>query len=109
MRIEGGILSRADDMVNVRGVNVYPSAVESVVRRFGEVAEYRATVATTGSLRELSVEIELASGVDGGSNIATLVASALRESLGLTVPLRVVDANTLPRFEMKARRFVITD
>ncbi len=108
-RIEGGILSRADDMVNVRGVNVYPSAVESVVRRFGEVAEYRATVATTGSLRELSVEIELASGVDGGSNIVTLVASALRESLGLTVPLRVVDANTLPRFEMKARRFIITD
>ena len=46
-------------MVNVRGVNVYPSAVESVVRRFGEVAEYRATVATAGSLRELSVEIEL--------------------------------------------------
>lgn len=108
-RIEGGILSRADDMVNVRGVNVYPSAVESVVRRFGEVAEYRATVATTGSLRELSVEIELASGVDGGSNVAVLVASALRESLGLTVPLRVVEANTLPRFEMKARRFLVRD
>jgi phenylacetate-CoA ligase len=108
-RIEGGILSRADDMVNVRGVNVYPSAVESVVRRFGEVAEYRATVATTGSLRELSVEIELTSGVDGGSNVAALVASALRESLGLTVPLRVVEANTLPRFEMKSRRFVIRD
>ena len=47
-------------MVSVRGVNVYPSAVESVVRRFREVAEYRATVATRGSLRELSVEIELA-------------------------------------------------
>ena len=45
-RLEGGILSRVDDMVSVRGVNVYPSAVESVVRRFHEVAEYRATVAT---------------------------------------------------------------
>ena len=108
-RIEGGILSRVDDMVNVRGVNVYPSAVESIVRRFHEVAEYRATVAATGALRELSVEIELAGGVDGGSNVATRVASALRESLGLTVPLSVVGANTLPRFEMKARRFVIKD
>ena len=108
-RIEGGILSRVDDMVNVRGVNVYPSAVESVVRRFGEVAEYRATVAKTGALCELSVEIELVSGIDGGSNVAALVTSALRESLGLTVPLRVVEANTLPRFEMKARRFVIRD
>ncbi len=63
-RLEGGILSRADDMVNVRGVNVYPSAVESVVRRFGEVAEYRATVAANGSLRELLVEIELMAGID---------------------------------------------
>jgi phenylacetate-CoA ligase len=107
-RVDGGILARVDDMVNVRGVNVYPSAVESVVRRFGEVAEYRATVATTGSLRELSVDIELISGVDGASNVAALVASALRESLGLTVPLRVVEAGTLPRFELKARRFIIS-
>ena len=47
-------------MVSVRGVNVYPSAVEAIVRRFAEVAEYRATVAANGSLRELSLEIELA-------------------------------------------------
>ena len=108
-RLDGGILARADDMVNVRGVNVYPSAVEAVVRRFGDVAEYRATISTNGSLPELSVEIELMHGTDGASRIAADVASALRESLGLTVPLRVVEANTLPRFEMKARRFVITD
>ena len=43
-RLDGGILTRVDDMVNVRGVNVYPTAVESVVRRFAEVTEYRATV-----------------------------------------------------------------
>ena len=93
-------------MVNVRGVNVYPSAVESVVRRFTEVAEYRATVAANGSLRELSVEIELSPGAAGQSEVAGRVADALRESLGLTVPLRVVETNTLPRFELKARRFV---
>ena len=108
-RLEGGILARLDDMVSVRGVNVYPSAVESVVRRFAEVTEYRATVGSHGSLRELAVEIELASGVDGRSDVAAHVAAALRESLGLTVHLHVVGANTLPRFEMKARRFVITD
>jgi phenylacetate-CoA ligase len=108
-RLDGGILARGDDMVNVRGVNVYPSAVESVVRRFSEVGEYRATVAATGSLRELSVEIELMPGVDGTSDVASRVAGALREGLGLTVPLRVVDAGTLPRFELKARRFVVSD
>ena len=108
-RLEGGILARADDMVNVRGVNVYPSAVESVMRRFAEVGEYRATVGVNGSLRELSVEVELTPGADGPTDVAKRVGAALRESLGLSVPLRVVEANTLPRFELKARRFVIQD
>ena len=108
-RLEGGVLARLDDMVSVRGVNVYPSAVESVVRRFGEIAEYRATVSSHGSLRELSVDIELTNGVDGRSDVAAHVAAALRESLGLTVRLRVVDAGTLPRFELKSRRFVIEE
>jgi len=106
-RLEGGVLSRADDMVNVRGVNVYPAAIESVVRRFHEVAEYRATVASGGSLRALTLEIELLAGADGASNVAARIGAALREALGLMVPLRVVDAGTLPRYELKARRFVV--
>jgi phenylacetate-CoA ligase len=108
-RLDGGILARVDDMVNVRGVNVYPSAVESVVRRFTEVGEYRATVSARGALRELSVEIELTPNADEQADVARRVADALRESLGLAVPLRVVATNTLPRFELKARRFVIGD
>jgi phenylacetate-CoA ligase len=96
-------------MVNVRGVNVYPSAVESVVRRFSEIGEYRATVSAHGALRELSVEIELTASADGQADVARRVGDALRESLGLAVPLRVVATNTLPRFELKARRFVIGD
>jgi phenylacetate-CoA ligase len=106
-RLEGGILSRVDDMVNVRGVNVYPSAVEAVVRRFADVAEYRATVSARGALFELSIDIELAGGVDGHADVAARVAAALREALGLTVPLKVVESGTLPRFELKSRRFVI--
>ena len=107
--LEGGVLSRVDDMVNVRGVNVYPAAIEAVVRRFDEVAEYRATIGNTGSLRELAVEIELVTGTDGASSVSTRLADALRDALGLRVPLKVVDAGTLPRFELKARRFVIVD
>jgi phenylacetate-CoA ligase len=106
-RLEGGVLARADDMVNVRGVNVYPTAIESVVRGFREIAEYRATVCTNGSLRELSLDIELMAGADGASNVRAQVVAALRDALGLTVPVHVVDAGTLPRFELKARRFVI--
>jgi phenylacetate-CoA ligase len=107
-RIEGGIVARVDDMINVRGVNVYPSAVEAIVRRFSDVAEYRATVTTAGALREMSIEIEPVTGVDGRGMVGML-REALRESLGLTIPLHIVEAGALPRFEMKARRFVIQE
>jgi len=105
-RLEGGVLTRVDDMVTVRGVNVFPTAVEAIVRRFPEVAEYRATVATKGSLRELTLEIELVPAVDGES-VPSRLNAALSEALGLSVPLRVVESGMLPRFEMKGRRFVI--
>jgi phenylacetate-CoA ligase len=106
-RLEGGVLARADDMVNVRGVNVYPSAVEAVMRCFEEVAEYRATVASHGSLRELSIEIELMPGAPATSAVEGRLGAAFRETLGLAVPLSVVEPGALPRFEMKARRFVV--
>ncbi|HKY23012.1 MAG TPA: AMP-binding protein [Vicinamibacterales bacterium] len=108
-RLEGGILARVDDMVNVRGVNVYPSAVEAVVRRFAEIAEFRATVSSNGSLRELSIEVEVTSGGDAVAPVVARLRDDLRESLGLTVPVKAVDAGFLPRFEMKARRFIIED
>ncbi len=107
-RLDGGILSRVDDMVNVRGVNVYPSAVEAIVRRFSEVTEYRATVTSDGSLRELSVEVELGADTRSVPAVTEKLGAALRDSLGLTVPLTVVEPGALPRFEMKARRFVIS-
>ncbi len=106
-RLNGGILARTDDMVNIRGVNVYPTAIESVVRRFPQVLEFRSTVSQTGALRRLSLEIELtANAPDPGATTAEL-ARRLREALGLNVPVEIVAAGSLPRFEMKARRFVI--
>jgi phenylacetate-CoA ligase len=105
-RLEGGILARADDMVNVRGVNVYPTAIESVVRAFPEVVEFRATVAQAGALRSLSLEIEPNGGGLDRRALAARVSLRLREALGLGVPVQVVDPGSLPRFELKARRFV---
>ena len=106
-RIEGGILARAYDMVNVRGVNVYPTAIESVTRRFPEIAEFRSTVSRAGAIRSLSIEIELVRGVEDGSTVVAELSRRLREALSLTVPIKVVEAGALPRFEMKARRFVV--
>jgi phenylacetate-CoA ligase len=106
-RLEGGILARADDMVNIRGVNVYPASIESVVRGFAEVVEFRSTVSRHGAMRALDLDIELAPTVADGAGVAARVSQQLREALGLTVPVHVAAAGSLPRFEMKARRFVV--
>lgn len=108
-RVDGGILSRADDMVCIRGVNVYPTAVEAVVRRFPEVTEYRSTVSTRDSLRALDIELELEPGTADQATVSARVAQALQEAMGLSVPVRVVATNALPRFELKASRFVVAD
>ena len=106
-RLEGGIKSRADDMVNVCGVNVYPTAIEAVLRAMDEIVEYRATVESGGALRALSIEIELAPSTPEPDAIASRAARRLREALGLNAPVVVVGQGTLPRFEMKAKRFLV--
>jgi phenylacetate-CoA ligase len=107
MRLEGGILGRADDMINVRGVNVYPASIEAVVRRFAEVVEFRSIVTRAGALRALRVQVDLAPDVADGDASAAAIAAHLRQVLGLTVPVEVVEAGSLPRFEMKASRFTV--
>ena len=108
-RLEGGILARADDMVAVRGVNVYPAAIEDVVRRFADVAEFRSVVGWHGAMRSLAIDIEVVLGVGDPAGVAHHVAHAIRVALGLNVPVTPLTPGTLPRYEMKARRFVVED
>jgi phenylacetate-CoA ligase len=105
-RLEGGIRARADDMINIRGVNVYPAAIESVVHRFPEVMAFRSIVSKAGAMPSIRVELEVGPAGDT-AGAAAKVALQLREALGLTVPVHVVQPGTLPRFEMKAVRFVV--
>jgi phenylacetate-CoA ligase len=98
--LEGGVLGRADDMMIVRGVNIYPSAVEQILHGFPEVVEYRLTARKHGALDELVVEVE--DRLDEPARIA----EELRIRLGLKVEVHAVPAMSLPRFEGKGRRFV---
>ena len=107
--LEGGIRARADDMINIRGVNVYPAAVESVVREFADVVEFRSTVSRSGAMRALAVDVEVGAAAADRTAVAARVAQRLREALGLGVSVRNVEPGSLPRFEMKARRFVVED
>jgi phenylacetate-CoA ligase len=95
-------------MVNIRGVNVYPTSIESVVRGIPEILEFRSTVSQPGVVRTLTMEIEIdGNGIEDTSAVSSRLVRQLRSALGLTVPVRIVGQGTLPRFEMKARRFVI--
>jgi len=104
-RFEGGIVGRADDMVTVRGVNVFPAAVENIVRRFQEVDEFRVTVRTVKHMDEMDVEVELADGADSG--VVGQIAQALDSALSFRPIVRVAARGGLPRFEMKAKRFFV--
>jgi phenylacetate-CoA ligase len=103
--LPGGIIGRVDDMVVVRGVNVYPSAVESVLRGFAEIAEFRVVHRDAGPMSGLEVEVEFGPlPADIPGKVAE-ISTALRASLSLRVPVRPVPPGSLPRFDMKARRW----
>ncbi|MGZ4972862.1 MAG: phenylacetate--CoA ligase family protein [Limisphaerales bacterium] len=104
--LEGGILGRIDDMVVVRGVNVYPSAFEDLLRNFAQVAEYQVEVDKTKPLTEIHLQVEP---VDAGanSNLADEIQTALQDTFHLRVPVTIVAPGSLPRFEMKAKRWKV--
>jgi phenylacetate-CoA ligase len=104
LALEGGILARSDDMVIVRGVNVYPSAVEEILRSCG-VSEFRVEIHSERALPEMMVQIERESGPDDPP-LADRAASALRNALGFRVLVSSVSPGSLPRFEGKAKRWV---
>jgi phenylacetate-CoA ligase len=103
-RLKGGILGRADDMVIVRGMNIFPSAIEGVLREFPEVNEFRIEVFSRREMAELRVLIDAPAGTDAA--FAQLVAERLHDRLLLRVPCELVQSGSLPRFELKARRVV---
>jgi phenylacetate-CoA ligase len=105
-RLEGGILGRYDDMITVRGTNVFPAGVEAIIRGFAEVAEFRVTITGTASLAEVEVEIEPVADCAGVDRLGEQVARAIQNTLSFRAGVRTVACGTLPRFEMKARRFV---
>jgi len=106
MRLDGGVIGRVDDMVTVRGVNVFPSAIENLVRVYQEVDEFRVTVTKRGVLDDLMIEIELADGADPQA-IPAAIGQVINTNLGFRPMVVAVPRETLPRFELKAKRFLV--
>ena len=103
-RMDGGIIGRIDQMLIVRGVNIFPSSLESIVRSFPCVQEFRVIVEKIHAMDELLIIVEVA-----GDNPEDVVKAIEREAahrLGLRIGVELA-AQPLPRFEMKASR--VTD
>src|SRR5579871_779974 len=105
VRLDGGIRGRVDDMIVIRGNNVHPSALQTILHRLPEVAEYRMEVDRTEALPVLRIEVEPHPGVAGDA-LAQRVEHAIRTELLFRAEVRAVPPGSLPRFEMKAHRLV---
>ena len=84
----------------IRGVNIFPSAVEQILRNIPEIDEYRMTARSDREMDVLSIEVE------DSLNEPKRIVEALRRGLGLTVDVRCVELGSLPQFELKGQRFV---
>ena len=98
--LDGDVLGRADDMMIVRGVNVYPSSVEKILLSFPEVVEYRLIVRKVSEMDRLLIEIE------DRLEQPDRVREELRLRMGLKVEVQCVPLGSLPRFEGKGKRFI---
>lgn len=98
--LDGGVLGRTDDMMIIRGVNVFPTSVESILREIPEVVEYRMTATKSGQMDQLKIELET------NGDVVVTVSELLNTRLGLRIDVTQVASGALPRFEAKGKRFV---
>jgi phenylacetate-CoA ligase len=99
--LQGGVLSRTDDMVVIRGINIHPSSIDAIVRTFPEIGEYQVEIDQRTALAELRLTVEAA------AETATALAQKLRSTFSLRIPVTAADPGTLPTFEVKAKRWNI--
>ena len=98
--LDGGVLGRSDDMMVIRGVNVFPSSIESIIRRLDPTVEFRMIVTKCGEMDTLAVEAELSESRCGE------LAELFQNRLAMRVDVTPVVVGSLPRFEAKSKRLV---
>jgi len=98
----GGIRGRVDDMFTVRGVNLYPSQVEDIVRRHAVIGEFCIEVRSIRGMEEVTILCECQG--DDGEAAVSMLTNDLRLALGARIECRQVAAGSLPRSDLKSRR-----
>ncbi|MBC7818001.1 MAG: AMP-binding protein [Planctomycetaceae bacterium] len=110
LRLKGGILGRSDDMLTIRGNNVFPTAIEAILREFPEVIEFQFQTVTRDSMPQLQIEIETTMGIPDVEQIDEFhamidrITAAIHDRLHFSPEVIPVPPHSLPRSEMKSRR-----
>ena len=91
-------------MVTICGVNVYPTAIENVIRQFAAVEEFQITETMLRELHQLEVQIEVTS-VGEDEAVRAQVEQAIYQAISLRPRVTLAKPGALARYEMKARRF----
>ncbi len=106
--LKGGVLGRTDNMMVIRGVNVYPSAVEDLLGQVaGTTNYYEMHVTREEGMDRLKVKVEASGDVDSGqyADVARRAEEVYRTIMGVRLEVEVVEPKTLPRYELKTTRF----
>ena len=101
------VVGRSDDMIVVRGLNMFPSMVAKVLTSFEELSgDYRIVLETKPPYDFLPVHAELTKGHTDGGDLSDRVAHAIKSNLGATAEVRLLPAGSFPVTEGKTRRVV---
>ncbi|MEW6130390.1 MAG: AMP-binding protein [Acidobacteriota bacterium] len=103
-RIKGGVLGRADDMMIVRGVNIYPGAIDDLLGGLANIAEYEVQIRSISGMHDLLIKFE-PTDATGFQETSQTIANAFRNRFNIRVSIEGVASGSLPRYEFKARRY----
>jgi phenylacetate-CoA ligase len=110
LRLDGGILGRSDDMFQFAGVNIFPSAIENLIRQVPEFSnEYQIVVPKMGGGKHLKIRVEPDSEKIAGAQIEGAVqqfVETFKHRITITPDVEIVEIGKLPRFELKAKRLI---
>ena len=104
-RIKGGVVGRADDMLIVRGVNVYPSMIDNIIRGIPEVLEYEVESRRISGLDELLMKVEMGGAQQQFEAVRIALLDRFRAELNIRINVEEASPGSLPRYEFKARRY----
>lgn len=99
-----GIKGRTDDMLTIRGVNVYPSTVDAIVREFSAIDEYQVDIFQNNGILEIKLSIQF---YEGQQTVAIVdaLSQKIRETIGLRISVITLNPGTLALHEFKAKRW----